>query len=46
MGAYNLPEALRITIGKEPENKACVEGLKQFLAAGAQPRVKEHSPDR
>ncbi len=31
MGAYNLPEALRITVGKEAENKACIEGLKQFL---------------
>lgn len=32
MGAYNLNEALRITVGREPENKACLEGLKQFLA--------------
>jgi histidinol-phosphate aminotransferase len=33
MGAYKLPEALRITVGKEPENKACIAGLKQFLTA-------------
>lgn len=32
MGAYHLGEALRISVGKEHENKTCVEGLKQFLA--------------
>lgn len=32
MGAYHLHEALRITVGKEHENKACIEGLKTFLA--------------
>jgi histidinol-phosphate aminotransferase len=31
MAAYHLAEALRISIGKEHENAACVEGLKQFL---------------
>ncbi|HEX5055821.1 MAG TPA: histidinol-phosphate transaminase [Gammaproteobacteria bacterium] len=31
MGAYHLSEALRITVGKEHENKACIAGLKEFL---------------
>jgi len=32
MGGYGLPEALRVTIGTEADNRAVVETLKQFLA--------------
>ncbi|HEY3486587.1 MAG TPA: aminotransferase class I/II-fold pyridoxal phosphate-dependent enzyme, partial [Gammaproteobacteria bacterium] len=34
MGAYHLPETLRITVGKEHENQVCVRELKKFLASG------------
>jgi len=33
MRSYGLPEALRITIGPEEDLRACVEGLRAFLAA-------------
>jgi histidinol-phosphate aminotransferase len=33
MGAYHLGAALRITVGKEHENRACTAGLKDFLGA-------------
>jgi histidinol-phosphate aminotransferase len=31
MGGYGLPEALRITIGRDDENAAVVEGLAEFV---------------
>jgi len=33
MGAYNLPEYLRITVGTEEENRAVVAALAEFVAA-------------
>jgi histidinol-phosphate aminotransferase len=31
VGGYGLPEALRITVGNERENRACVEALQTFI---------------
>jgi histidinol-phosphate aminotransferase len=31
MDAYGLPEALRVTVGLEPENRACIEALQLFF---------------
>lgn len=31
VGGYNLPDALRITVGTEQQNRACVEGLQAFF---------------
>ncbi len=35
VGAYGLPNALRLTIGTEEANRLVVEGLKAFMAGGA-----------
>ena len=32
VAGYGLPEALRITIGTEPQNKSCAEALQTFLS--------------
>jgi histidinol-phosphate/aromatic aminotransferase/cobyric acid decarboxylase-like protein len=32
MGAYGLPDCLRITIGTEDEVRACVAALKEILS--------------
>lgn len=34
MGSYGLPNALRITIGTEPENQAVVDALSAFMNGG------------
>ena len=31
MGAYGLPHTLRLTIGTEPENKAVIAALAEFM---------------
>jgi histidinol-phosphate aminotransferase len=33
IGAYGLPQHLRITIGSEPQNTRCIHALKKVLAA-------------
>ena len=35
MGAYGLPDCLRVTIGTEPEMRAVVEALAEFVARPA-----------
>ncbi len=35
MDAYNLPDALRLTVGLEHENRAVVEALAKFVKGGA-----------
>jgi histidinol-phosphate aminotransferase len=35
VGAYGLPDALRLTIGTEEANHLVVDGLKAFTAGGA-----------
>ena len=32
VGAYGLPDSLRVTVGKEAENRRLVEALRDFMA--------------
>ncbi len=38
VGAYGLPEALRVTIGTEEANRAVVAVLSEFVASGSNPK--------